>query len=103
MWQHYYNDVDAIIFIIDSADQDRINEASHELRKIMTEEKLQNVPFLIMGNKQDIKDSMDENTLEEKLNIRKLKLKYKIQLCSAQKGFGIYEGIDWMIEQFSGK
>ncbi len=33
LWRHYYNDVDGVIFVIDSNDPERIGEARDELQK----------------------------------------------------------------------
>lgn len=32
LWKHYFNNTDALIFVIDSQDRDRIERASNEFR-----------------------------------------------------------------------
>ena len=34
LWKHYYQNTDILIFVVDSNDRDRIQEASEELKKI---------------------------------------------------------------------
>ena len=50
-WQNYYDRTNGIIFVVDSADEERISECNEELQQLMTEEKLLNVPLLVFANK----------------------------------------------------
>jgi len=43
-----------LIFVVDSADQDRIKEAQHELEKVVTSDEMRGVPVEIFANKQDL-------------------------------------------------
>lgn len=52
---------DALIYVIDSADTNRVKEAGHELEKLLIvklslikEKDLSGVPLLIFANKQDL-------------------------------------------------
>ena len=40
--------------MVDSADQDRIKEAQHELEKVVTSDEMRGVPVEIFANKQDL-------------------------------------------------
>ena len=42
LWRHYYQNVQALIFVVDSADAERLEEAREELSKLMGEEQLAN-------------------------------------------------------------
>merc|ERR1719454_2412477 len=46
-WKNYYNNTDAIIYMVDSADKRRNDEAAEELEALMEEEQLAGVPLLI--------------------------------------------------------
>ncbi|RNE96260.1 ADP-ribosylation factor, partial [Trypanosoma rangeli] len=37
LWKHYYEGANAIIFVIDSNDRDRVGEARQELEKLLNE------------------------------------------------------------------
>ena len=52
LWRHYYQEINAIIFVIDSNDRDRKEEAKHELHTVLSEEELTGVPLLVYANKQ---------------------------------------------------
>eukprot|EP01033_Poteriospumella_lacustris_P011838 gene11838-8436_t len=43
-WRNYYDQTDALIYVIDSADRRRMEETSVELQQLLDEEKLAHVP-----------------------------------------------------------
>ena len=45
-----YDDIDALIYVIDSADRDRVEETGTELQQLIVEEKLAGVPILVFAN-----------------------------------------------------
>jgi ADP-ribosylation factor-like protein 3 len=49
-WPNYYDDIDALIYVIDSADRDRVEETETELQQLIVEEKLAGVPILVFAN-----------------------------------------------------
>ena len=51
LWKHYYDKVQAIIFVIDSTDNARMEIVKQELYKIINNETLLNVPILVLANK----------------------------------------------------
>ena len=51
LWKHYYDSVDAIIFVVDSADSARLGDVKKELLSINIEPGLESVPLLVLGNK----------------------------------------------------
>ena len=52
LWKHYFDQIDAIIFVVDSTSTDRIlTKASNELAKLANDKALTNVPILILLNK----------------------------------------------------
>ena len=97
LWKHYYQNTDGIIFVIDSNDKDRIDDASEELKKMLTEEELKEAVLLVMANKQDLKDAMSPNTVTDKLGLSTIKgRQWLVQGTSANTGQGLKEGLDWM-------
>ena len=38
LWSHYYEGTQALIFVVDSADAERMDEARQELHKLMEQE-----------------------------------------------------------------
>lgn len=56
LWEHYYADVQAIIFVLDSTDRIRMVVAKEELQMLLQHESIKksNVPILLFANKMDI-------------------------------------------------
>jgi len=53
MWQEYYVSCGAVVYIIDAADQERFELSRSILEKLLQNQDLTNVPFLILLNKMD--------------------------------------------------
>ncbi len=97
LWKHYYQNTDGLIFVVDSNDKDRIDDAAEELKKMLNEEELKDVILLVMANKQDLKDAFSPNEVTEKLGLNQIKgRKWLVQGTSATTGQGLKEGLDWM-------
>eukprot|EP01126_Amoeba_proteus_P060240 TRINITY_DN7944_c0_g1_i2.p1 TRINITY_DN7944_c0_g1~~TRINITY_DN7944_c0_g1_i2.p1 ORF type:complete len:118 (+),score=19.04 TRINITY_DN7944_c0_g1_i2:937-1290(+) len=98
LWHHYYIHAKAFIYVIDSNDIERIPQAAEELKKLITEEELKDIPFLIFANKQDLPYAVDVKALADYLNIYCITRPWHIQSCCAPEGGGLLEGIDWLSE-----
>lgn len=71
LWEYYYQNVHAIIFVIDSSDRNRIHEAKDELYKILHNEDLDltKIILLIIANKQDIPNAMKTEEITQHLEL----------------------------------
>ena len=97
LWKHYYQNTDGLIFVVDSNDRDRIDDAAEELKKMLAEEELKDCCVLIMANKQDLNGALAPNEVTEKLGMGQLKgRQWLVQGTSATSGQGLKEGLDWM-------
>eukprot|EP01088_Endostelium_zonatum_P010950 TRINITY_DN2465_c0_g2_i1.p1 TRINITY_DN2465_c0_g2~~TRINITY_DN2465_c0_g2_i1.p1 ORF type:complete len:162 (+),score=34.22 TRINITY_DN2465_c0_g2_i1:117-602(+) len=97
LWHHYYQNTDAIIFVVDSNDRDRIEEASEELHKLLREDLLCESLVLVLANKQDLPKAMSVAEMTDKLGLYSLKnRKWYVQGCTATSGDGLCEGLDWL-------
>jgi small GTP-binding protein len=98
LWKHYYEDVNAIIFVVDSADRERLKEAKHALDMVLNDPRMDKILLLVWANKQDLSDAASVDDITEALNLKALnnKRKWRIQPCSSLKSFGLYEGLDWL-------
>ena len=54
LWRHYYHNTQGLIFVVDSNDIDRIDEARDELHKLLEEDELRDAILLVYANKQDL-------------------------------------------------
>jgi len=98
LWHHYFRGSRGIIFIVDAADRDRIDEAREELWAIMTHEELMDAPVLVLANKQDLPKAAAPAAVADKLDLCKLPRgrPWHVQGCTAVTGDGLFEGLDWL-------
>lgn len=97
LWKHYYQNTDGLIFVVDSNDRDRIEDAAEELKRMLAEEELKDAVVLIMANKQDLSGAMAPNEVTDKMGMSQLKgRQWLVQGTSATTGQGLKEGLDWM-------
>ena len=84
MWRHYCRNSQGIIFVVDSEDRRRMEEAKDELGKMLGVDEVKGVPVLVLANKQDLKDAMDTKEVTEKLGWNHVKdREWFIQAISA--------------------
>eukprot|EP00033_Pygsuia_biforma_P002502 GCRY01002772.1.p1 GENE.GCRY01002772.1~~GCRY01002772.1.p1 ORF type:complete len:232 (-),score=5.43 GCRY01002772.1:73-768(-) len=96
-WRCYYQNTDAVVFVIDSADVDRLEIAKQELHSMLAEEELANAVLAVFANKQDLDGSLSPAEISEHLGLLSLKDRsWQIFKTSAIKGEGITEGMDWL-------
>mmetsp|Transcript_84120 Transcript_84120/g.171475 ORF Transcript_84120/g.171475 Transcript_84120/m.171475 type:complete len:187 (-) Transcript_84120:162-722(-) len=98
-WRNYYENTDALIYVIDSADERRLGtEAAEELASLLEEDKLAGVPTLIFANKQDLLNAKSATEIAEALNLDSLRDRaWQIQPCSAKTGDGLQDGMEWVV------
>lgn len=54
LWRHYYTGTQGLVFVVDSNDRDRIDEARQELHRILSDREMKDCLLLVFANKQDI-------------------------------------------------
>ena len=58
-WRCYYANTDAIIYVIDACDKERVSTSKEELVAMLEEEEIKNAALLVFANKQVSASSMD--------------------------------------------
>ncbi|GLV43111.1 ADP ribosylation factor 6 [Carabus blaptoides fortunei] len=95
LWRHYYTGTQGLIFVVDCADRDRIDEARQELHRIINDREMRDAIILIFANKQDLPDAMKPHEIQEKLGLTRIRDRnWYVQPSCATTGDGLYEGID---------
>lgn len=112
-WRNYFETTDAVIWVVDSADRERITDCSRELEGLLEEERLAGASLLVFANKQDIGGAMTEGEIVEALGLEQMTSHaWHIVACSARSGNGlgvgggkgggderIWEGLDWVVAE----
>ena len=106
LWDVYYMNTDAVIFVIDSQNDEFFEDSKSEFHKLLKNANLKNSLILIFANKQDLPGAKPINKIIEDYELNTIKNHiWYIQPCSAVKGEGLVNGIKWLSEQllFRGK
>ena len=100
LWYHYYQGTDAVVFVIDSNDRHRIEEAKEELYHTMSNDLLKDAALLVLANKQDLPNVMKPAEIVDKLELTHnfRSRQWQVQGCVAVDGSGLYEGLDWLAQ-----
>ena len=106
LWRYYYQDAVGIIWVIDSADIERLSEVQEELKKVLREEELQGMPLLIFLNKQDLPMALPAGEIAYRLEIETYckGRSWWVQPCSFASGAEkeLMAGIDWLFATIHG-
>ena len=102
LWYHYFRMSDAVIYVVDSNDTDRVEDAEAEIKGLMNAPDLQGVPILVLANKQDLPHALPLNTLVSRLKLTDYRNRqWHCQTCCAKSGDDLYEGLDWLSKTLS--
>ena len=73
LWKHYYQNTQGIIFVVDSSDTERVQEAREEIEKLLAEEDLKGAALLVLANKQDISGALPPADVATQLGLTRIK------------------------------
>ena len=71
LWRSYTRCTDGIIFVVDSAEEDKLDEAKVELWRTMKYQDNKDIPLLILANKQDLQSALNASDIEDALGNNK--------------------------------
>lgn len=97
LWRHYYSGTQGLIFVVDSSDTARLEEARSELHKIINDREMKDALLLVFANKQDVTGHLSPEEITQQLQLTKLKDKlWYVAPSVATDGTGIFEGLAWL-------
>ncbi|KAJ5105823.1 hypothetical protein NUU61_003170 [Penicillium alfredii] len=97
LWRHYYSGTQGLIFVVDSSDTARLEEARSELHKIINDREMKDALLLVFANKQDTPGHLSPEDITNELQLTKLKDKlWYVAPSVATDGTGIFEGLAWL-------
>lgn len=99
-WPNFYQNAGAIVFVVDSADQERLNEAQRELERTLRNDELRGRPLILLANKQDVDGALNVTEMKDRFNMKKICQERDcfVQPCSASTGFGVEEAFKRVVQ-----
>uniref|UniRef100_T1IKC8 ADP-ribosylation factor-like protein 11 n=1 Tax=Strigamia maritima TaxID=126957 RepID=T1IKC8_STRMM len=100
LWKSYTRCTDGIVFVLDSVDEERMEEAKMELLKTARSAENIGVPILVLANKQDLPGAKDPSDIERMLGLHELGPNHlwHVQPACAIIGDGLDEGLEMLYE-----
>ncbi len=104
LWEAYYRDVDAIIFVVDSSDRIRMAVAKDELDALLAHADVRRgtAPILVFANKMDVRGAMEPPDISATLALHRITDRaWQIQASNALTGDGVEAGVAWLATQLT--
>ncbi|CAG2164171.1 unnamed protein product [Oppiella nova] len=105
LWRSYTRCTDGIVFVVDSVDDDRIEEAKMELLRTAKSPENTCVPILVLANKQDLPGAKDPKEVAQMLGLtdQLSQHQWHVQPACAIIGEGLDEGLEILYEMIAKK
>jgi len=100
LWRSYTRHTDGIIFVLDSVDHERFEEAKVELIRTVRSHDNLGVPLLVLANKQDLPGAKEPHEIESLMQLRETlhNSLFHVQPACAITGEGLDEGVEALYE-----
>jgi len=106
IWRDYFASVDGVVYMVDASDQERLALSRHELEYLLNCEELAATPFVILGNKIDIRGAASEDEIRDSLGLGQYPSfkgrapegtrPIELFMCSVAKKMGYADGFRWL-------
>jgi len=102
LWRHYYADADALVWVVDCADQGRLAESKQALATALKDAAMKtDTPFLVACNKADLAGAKSDEEVRKALDLDTL-LKNRpwvIKRINSKAGDGIPDSFKWISQE----
>lgn len=101
IWEKYYAEAHAVIFVVDASDPRRFDESKAVLDKVLRDVALHCAPLLVLANKQDAPGAVAAIEMRERLGISRHDngRAVNVQSASAIDGDGLTSGVEWLVDR----
>ncbi|XP_061490476.1 ADP-ribosylation factor-like protein 14 [Rhineura floridana] len=102
VWNNYLENTDCLVYVVDSTDKQRLEESKRELELILKNDRIKNVPVVVLANKQDLPGALSPEEITRRLNMKKHchDRNWYVQPCCAITGEGLSESL-WKVTSFA--
>ncbi len=98
-WAMFYKHCDALIYVVDSNDIERIYEAGTELIKIRSHQDFPDIPMLILANKQDQPHAATPAQVMRGMRLNNETRPWRVAGTVIKDNEGIYDPLEWLLKQ----
>ncbi|KAL2911988.1 ADP-ribosylation factor-like protein 8B [Polyrhizophydium stewartii] len=104
MWERYCRGVNAIVYVVDSADHAKLPSSRMELHNLLDRQLLAGIPVLVLGNKNDLPEALSEDELIDQLELKSItNREVACYSISAKNSVNIDLTLQWLMKHASSK
>lgn len=98
LWRHYFTGTNALIYVVDSSDIDRLEESKNELLRVINDKELANSLLIVLANKQDVDHAVKPKELIDLFHLNDLTGEHTWSVIPtiAIDGTGLVEALNWI-------
>lgn len=98
LWRHYFTGTNALIYVVDSSDINRLEESKKELLRVINDKELANSLLIVLANKQDVPGAIKPKELIERFELSDLTGEHTWSVIPtiAIDGTGLVEALNWI-------
>lgn len=97
LWRHHFTGTQAVIYVVDCNDRERVAKASEELHKIILDHSMRSACLLVYANKSDLPHALSAEQIRLELRLDQLSdHAWHIQPSCATRGDGLWQGLKWL-------
>ncbi|XP_059845233.1 ADP-ribosylation factor-like protein 14 [Hypanus sabinus] len=99
LWPFYFQDTDALMFVVDCADTQRMEASRIEFERVLKHKCLKGIPVVIIANKQDLKGAFSAEQITRSFHLKRScsDRDWYVQPCCAKTGEGSSMAFDILI------
>ena len=106
LWEHYFEEVNGLVFVIDAADRGRFGEVADCPAELLVNEKFEEnqAPILFLANKMDLPGAAEANEIVNgmNLNIKRIRNRaWNVSATNSLTGEGLLPAFAWLSDQMA--
>lgn len=98
IWNKYYSESHGLVFVVDSANENRFEEAKATLHTLAEHPELQGIPLLVLANKMDLEAARSVRAIRTFLEVDRLDMEVATHAISALTCQGIEPAMTWLVD-----
>ncbi|TMW69290.1 hypothetical protein Poli38472_001446 [Pythium oligandrum] len=98
IWSKYYSESHGIVFVLDSVNERRFEEAKQTLQTMLEHSELRAIPLLLLANKKDLENAIGVNAMRDLMAVDTHSGPVGAYATCALTREGIEESMNWFVD-----
>ena len=95
MWDHFMNEADGFIYVIDASDKIRLSIVKDVIQDLVSHPQAKKKPFTFLINKRDVEDTIPKEEIKRLLGLNKKNIhnKFAVKKADGHNGMGLSDAL----------